>query len=51
MRSLSVICLALYTVAALVIGVRLLLLARRSHGLPERLMGGPISLRLGSATP
>ena len=39
MASLSLICLVLYTLASGVVGVRLLLRARRSHGVPELLAG------------
>jgi hypothetical protein len=39
MASLSLICLVVYTLASGVVGVRLLLRARRSRGLPELLAG------------
>jgi hypothetical protein len=39
MASLSLICLAVYTVASGVVGVRLLMRASRSRGLPELLAG------------
>jgi hypothetical protein len=36
---LSLACLAVYTATSLIVGTRLLLRSRRSHGLPELLMG------------
>ncbi len=39
MAELSLVCLALYTAASLVVGTRLILCSRRSGGLPELLMG------------
>lgn len=39
MGHLSLLCLVVYTVASGIVGVRLLMRARRSHGLPELLAG------------
>ena len=39
MPQFTLLCLTLYTLASLVVGIRLLVRARRSHGMPELLAG------------